>query len=669
MARRGLSLGSKLLLVSLLLLTLPWLAWRGLDTVESFLVDGQLRALELIASGSSTLLKEHTGRLGGGTGSGTTAIYAWPLDAAYSFDGYSGDWDVIPGPGLRFGTIGASAMPTGFGFLLKLGSRDGWLYGLVQVRDPEVVYRNPGQLESGGSDQVRLELHADDGTTLYRAFAAQGPGQVAALPGSPGWELLGEAPDEGMLANWQPNAGGYAVEFRLPLATLASHPVLRLAVLDARSGSATRQVVTLPLRPRYREPELEALLSGLAAGPARVWVVDRDGWVRASVGGPTGLGGSHRQQSRLDLEPLDQALAGKAASGRLDRAGGLLVSAMPLMDQGRVSGAVVVEQGLDDLLRLRYRTFAEFAVASLALVVLSLVALLLFAARLAWRIRRLGREAGAAIDTRGRLMAAKLEADAGSGDELGELSRAISGLLARLQRHSRFLEGLPRTLRHEISNPLNTLTTALQNLAEEPDPEARRRFLERAGRGLERLEHTLHALTEAANLEEALQGDPHTRLDLAALVRDYLESFVMQHPARHLDVILPKEPTWIAGVDHRIEQLLDKLFDNAADFTPGDGRISVSLRREGAWLRLEVANDGPALPSTAHGELFETLISTRARSAEGAPHLGIGLYVVRRIAEAHGGRAEAANGPGDQGAVFTVWLPVTDRPTGDEVTR
>jgi len=237
------------------------------------------------------------------------------------------------------------------------------------------------------------------------------------------------------------------------------------------------------------------------------------------------------------------------------------------------------------------------------------------------------------------------------------LSRAVSGLLARLRRHTRFLESLPRTLRHEISNPLNTLTTALHNLAEEPSPEARARFVERAGRGLERLERTLNGLTEAANLEEALQGDPLERLDLAALVRDYLESFAMQHPDRRLDVALPPDSAWVTGVDHRLEQLLDKLLDNAVDFTPDDGRIGVSLKQDGTWWRLEVVNDGPPLPAMRHGELFETLVSSRSRAVDDVPHLGIGLYVVRRIAEAHGGRAEAENGPGDQGAVFTIWLP------------
>jgi len=658
MKHQGPNLGTKLLLASLLLLTLPWLAWRGLDTVEAFLVDGQLRALELIANGSATLLQNHGQRLTSDSGSGTTAIYAWPLDSSHTFDGYPGDWDGLPDPGLAIGVVDGASTPAGFGFRLQLGSRDGWLHGLVRVRDPRLTYRNPGQPDLGGSDQLRLELHTDDGTTLYRAIAAQGPGRVATLAATADWMRLGDAIDDGIEALWQPGAGGYVVEFRMPLARFATHPVLRLTVVDAGNAQSTwRRLATPPLRPRYREPALEALLAGLAAGPARVWVVDQDGWVRAGVGGSSGLDGSHRRQARLDLAPLNRALAGTATSERLERAGGLLVSAVPLRDSGRPAGAVVVEQGLDDLLRLRYQTFAEFAVASLILIGASLLALLLFAARLAWRIRRLGHEAAAAIDARGRQVATQLEADAASSDELGGLSRAVSGLLARLRRHTRFLESLPRTLRHEISNPLNTLTTALHNLAEEPSPEARARFVERAGRGLERLERTLNGLTEAANLEEALQGDPLERLDLAALVRDYLESFAMQHPDRRLDVALPPDSAWVTGVDHRLEQLLDKLLDNAVDFTPDDGRIGVSLHRAGTWWRLEVVNDGPPLPPMRHGELFETLVSSRSRAADDVPHLGIGLYVVRRIAEAHGGRAEAENGPGDQGAVFTIWLP------------
>ena len=59
-----------------------------------------------------------------------------------------------------------------------------------------------------------------------------------------------------------------------------------------------------------------------------------------------------------------------------------------------------------------------------------------------------------------------------AGDEIGDLARSVSNMLSKLHQHNTFLENMPRTLRHEINNPLNTLSTSLQNLAEE-NPEVR----------------------------------------------------------------------------------------------------------------------------------------------------------------------------------------------------
>ena len=655
--RRGPTLGSKLLLASLLLLTLPWLAWRAMVAFEGFLVDGQLRALELLASGAVLLLQPEAARLATGTtgAGGTTVLYAAPLDADETFDGYPGRWSEVAGEALL---LGPYSTPGKTGLRLRLGTRDGWLYVLAEVRDPRREYRNPGATGFAGSDRLRLELHADDGISRYRVLTAQGPGRIDVLPSTPDGTRLMVGPDLGIEGYWQPSGDGYTVEFRLPLAILVRHPVLRLGYHDA--GQAGDQGhVSPPLRPRYRDPRLEEPLHGLQAGSARIWVIDRDGWVRASVGGPSGLGRASGRQARLALAPTDMALAGRAGSARLEIGDGVLVAAAPLVVAGRTVGAVAAEQGLDDLLRSRYRNFADFTLASLVLIGASALALLLFAVRLAWRIRRLEREAGAAIDARGRQVSARLRADADSGDELGELSRTISALLTRLQRHARFVESLPRTLRHELGNPLNSIATALQNLAEEPDDVARERLLERAGRGLTRLEQTLDALTEAADLEEALQGDARVRLDLAALLRGYLESFAMAHPHARLSSPLPDTPAWIEGVDYRLEQLLDKLLDNAVDFTPADGVITVALGNDAGGWRLDVANDGPPLPETLIERLFEAPVSGRRDAAVGGHHLGLGLYVVRRIAEAHGGRVTANNLPDGRGARFSVWLPAS----------
>jgi two-component system, OmpR family, sensor histidine kinase ChvG len=103
-------------------------------------------------------------------------------------------------------------------------------------------------------------------------------------------------------------------------------------------------------------------------------------------------------------------------------------------------------------------------------------------------------------------------------------------------------------------------------------------------------------------------------------------------------------------------QLLDKLIDNAVDFSADGATISVALRAEPAHALLSVANPGPPLPIEGAAKLFESLWQSRAE-ADKRPHFGLGLYIVRLIAEFHGGTAEAATLPGEAGAVFSIRLP------------
>jgi two-component system, OmpR family, sensor histidine kinase ChvG len=101
--------------------------------------------------------------------------------------------------------------------------------------------------------------------------------------------------------------------------------------------------------------------------------------------------------------------------------------------------------------------------------------------------------------------------------------------------------------------------------------------------------------------------------------------------------------------------MLDKLVDNAVDFSADGATISVALRVEEDHVELSVANPGPPLPPEAATRLFESLWQSRAE-ADKRPHFGLGLYIVRLIAEFHGGSAQAANLPGHSGAIFTVRL-------------
>jgi signal transduction histidine kinase len=111
----------------------------------------------------------------------------------------------------------------------------------------------------------------------------------------------------------------------------------------------------------------------------------------------------------------------------------------------------------------------------------------------------------------------------------------------------------------------------------------------------------------------------------------------------------------MTGAPDLIVQMLDKLIDNAVDFSADGATISVVLRADPSHAELSVANPGPPLPPETATRLFESLWQSRTE-ADKRPHFGLGLYIVRLIAEFHGGSAQAANLPDNSGAIFAVRL-------------
>jgi signal transduction histidine kinase len=109
------------------------------------------------------------------------------------------------------------------------------------------------------------------------------------------------------------------------------------------------------------------------------------------------------------------------------------------------------------------------------------------------------------------------------------------------------------------------------------------------------------------------------------------------------------------GAPDLIVQLLDKLIDNAVDFSPAGATITVRLSLQGSTAVLEVENPGPPLPAEAQGRLFESLWQSRP-DGDSRPHFGLGLYIVRLIAEFHAGEVSAMNLPGGEGVRVSVRL-------------
>ena len=251
-------------------------------------------------------------------------------------------------------------------------------------------------------------------------------------------------------------------------------------------------------------------------------------------------------------------------------------------------------------------------------------------------------------------------------DELGDLARSFAHLLDEVGAYTDYLRTLASKLSHELQTPLAIVKSSLDNLDHQAVPAGARTYLARAREGADRLGAIVRAMSEASRMERAIAGVEGEDFDLAAVVRGCTDAYRGLAAPRRLDAEIPTGPSIMHGAPELIAQALDKLFDNARGFTPDDGWIRIALETVPEGARITLANQGPPLPPALQERLFDSLVSVRtptasrtgdgARGVADAPHLGLGLYVVRLIAELHRGEAHARNLPDGSGVEFSLLL-------------
>ena len=165
-------------------------------------------------------------------------------------------------------------------------------------------------------------------------------------------------------------------------------------------------------------------------------------------------------------------------------------------------------------------------------------------------------------------------------------------------------------------------------------------------------------LADAANLEESLEAEEMELIDLDLLLQSYVANCKLSHSKCDFIYRGPGRPAWAMVSDFRIEQLLDKIIDNAVDFHRSDSPIRVQLDIFGDQLQLTVANRGPKLPAVVENSVFDSMVSHRGQ--HNRLHFGLGLYVVRIIAEHHGGFVRAMNLADGSGVAVMVQLPLAN---------
>jgi two-component system, OmpR family, sensor histidine kinase ChvG len=690
------SLRTKLLLLSLLTLILPWAGWQYAQQMETTLRRGQEEALlttaqvlsRVVASEPELLYRVPDLRHEFDPESGD--LFAPLLVTHPLLDGFADEWPqparAVPG----FNATGAGAESAEPKVRVGVYRRSMHLY--VEVAQPSVHYERPTREEArpaGGADRVILLIHDEFGHERAWSISAIAPGPLLVRVCEVGAPWKPSADDVPYVeGTWRETGKGYAIELRAPLNTFGTQ--LAVQALDA-SDAIVAQTRGLA-RIHTGSEALKQRLEQYAPDGVRISVVDTRGWLLARAGSIAVTTSSEYPGLQRDEEgftrsiyrvlfssdaaralpyglpygmwgaPVDAARDGKRNAIWFEKSGGepsLVRAAVPIPYGDQNLGALVVEQAGEQLVQVREIALTRLLNLTLVATLFVILVTIVFAARLSLRIRRLSRAATTALTAEGRIE--PHIPDTQARDELGALARSYDTLLGRLQEYTNYLQTLGTKLSHELRTPLTIVSSSLDNLSsEEKLPPPSQSYIERARSGANRMHAILTALSEATRVEQIIEHTERVRFDLRELVQNMGQAYQQTFVEHRVETQVPEEPCRVEGSPDLIAQLLDKLMDNASDFTPKGGPIAIVLARGPRSCTLTVRNEGPLLPPQLDNRLFESLVTSRS-SVNGKPHLGLGLYIVRLIADFHRGTVSATNLPDHTGVAISLELPLSGR--------
>ncbi|HLP02058.1 MAG TPA: two-component system sensor histidine kinase CreC [Opitutaceae bacterium] len=242
------------------------------------------------------------------------------------------------------------------------------------------------------------------------------------------------------------------------------------------------------------------------------------------------------------------------------------------------------------------------------------------------------------------------------GRTLRELGEAFAEMRESLEG-KKHVERTTQALAHGIKAPLAAVRGAAELLGEEMPAEERRRFLENLRAESGRIEQIVERLLQLSALEARTALRAPERIEAAALLAEVADGFRSAGRAAGVELIVAAEAGGIVcGERALLREALANLVQNAVEFSPRDGRVTLAARAGGGAVEFAIEDEGSGVPDYALGRIFERFYSLE-RPATGRKSTGLGLALVREIAHLHRGEAELVNRAGATGARATLRLP------------
>jgi signal transduction histidine kinase len=212
---------------------------------------------------------------------------------------------------------------------------------------------------------------------------------------------------------------------------------------------------------------------------------------------------------------------------------------------------------------------------------------------------------------------------------------------------------------HELRSPMAAVIGSARTLQarwRELAPEQRESFLALIADETTRLAALIGDVLDTSRIEAGTFSYTFTDVDIAELVRDTVATAQVGQDEVRLQASVTGTLRRVRGDRERLRQVLQNMIENAVKYSPVGAEVGVSARPENGLVRVDVRDEGPGIPLEHQKLIFEKF--GRAANTAGTPGTGLGLFIARSIAEAHGGELTVRSTP-DHGATFTLVLPVS----------
>ncbi len=224
-------------------------------------------------------------------------------------------------------------------------------------------------------------------------------------------------------------------------------------------------------------------------------------------------------------------------------------------------------------------------------------------------------------------------------DELSALATTFNQMADGLDRLETMRRGFIADVSHELRTPMTTIGGFIDGMLDGTiPPELQEKYLLLVSEEVKRLSRMVNNLLDVAKIQSgeiSYRREPFDLTELTHRVILTMEDRIREEKIQ-LDLRIPEESVYAVGDHDAIHRVIYNLMDNAVKFTPEDGTITVGLYRQNNKLLLTVKNTGEGIPQAEAGNIFERFYKTDKSRGQNKTGVGLGLYMVKSIIDAHG---------------------------------